>query len=223
VATHELPLISEMQRQRRGGAEGGAEGVSDQATPAEGRGHFLVYTTEDGGVKLEVRLEEESVWLMQQHMAALFQTTQQNISFHLKNIFEEGELALEATHKKTVSVRREGRREVSRALDFYNLDAIISVGYQVKSALATRFRIWATQRLREYIIMFFMVNSALAQAVPPSSCVHTLSPPRLKAPCSGLRGGLLLLTRCPPEWTRLHPRWPQDPLLFGQNGHEAIE
>lgn len=100
-------------------------------------GQFLVYPTEDGRTKIDVRLEDESVWLTQQHMAELFQTTQQNISFHLQNIYEEGELQREATHKEYLSVRREGLREVSRPLDFYNLDAIISVGYRVKSAIAT--------------------------------------------------------------------------------------
>jgi hypothetical protein len=84
-------------------------------------------------------------------MAELFQTTQQNISQHIRNVFEEGELTLEATHKKFLSVRREGKRDVRCALDFYNLDMIISVGYRVKSLIATRFRIWATQQLKKAI------------------------------------------------------------------------
>ena len=99
-----------------------------------------------------------AVWLTQQHMAELFQTTQQNISLHLQNIYEEGELQLPATHKEFLSVRREGNRDVQRRLDFYNLDAIISVGYRVKSRVATRFRIWATQRLREYIVKGFVLD-----------------------------------------------------------------
>lgn len=101
------------------------------------KSQFLVYAAEDGRVKIEVRLEGETVWLTQQHMAELFQTTQQNISLHLQNIYAEGELRREATHKEFLSVRQEGSREVSRALDFYNLDGIISVGYRVKSAVAT--------------------------------------------------------------------------------------
>src|SRR4029079_16631954 len=88
----------------------------------------------------------------------LFQTTQQNISLHLRNIYEENELQQAATHKEYLSVRREATRDVSRTLDFYNLDAIISVGYRVKSAMATQFRIWATQRLREYIVKGFVLD-----------------------------------------------------------------
>ncbi|MBX7244148.1 MAG: virulence RhuM family protein [Candidatus Sumerlaeaceae bacterium] len=128
----------------------------DTNPPAEGQ--FLVYSTEDGQTKLEVRLQNETVWLTQQHMADLFQTTQQNVSLHLQNIYEEGELLRGATHKEFLSVRREGQREVTRALDFYNLDAIISVGYRVKSAVATRFRIWATQKLREFIVKGFVLD-----------------------------------------------------------------
>jgi hypothetical protein len=110
-------------------------------------GQFLVYQTEDGKLKLDVRFEGETVWLTQQHMTELFQTTQQNISLHLQNIYEEGELERGATHKDFLSVRQEGARSVQRRMDFYNLDVIISVGYRVKSSIATQFRIWATQRL----------------------------------------------------------------------------
>jgi len=125
-------------------------------SPASGQ--FLVYATEDGRTKIEVRLENETVWLTQQHMADLFQTTQQNISLHLQNIYAEGELLRAATHKESLSVRLEGARQVKRPVDFYNLDAIISVGYRVKSAVATRFRIWATQKLREYILKGFVLD-----------------------------------------------------------------
>jgi len=132
--------------------------------PAPG-GSLLIYESEDGRIKLDVRLEEESLWLTQPLMAQLFQTTQQNISQHILNIYEEGELAPEATHKKFLSVRQEGSRQVRRELDYYNLDAIISVGYRVKSLIATRFRIWATQRLREYIVKgFAMDDERLKQA-----------------------------------------------------------
>lgn len=123
-----------------------------------GKGQFLVYEAEDGKVKIEVRLENETVWLTQQLMAELFQTTKQNINLHIQHIFEEGELTLEATVKEYLTVRREGQREVKRHLDFYNLDMIISVGYRIKSHVATRFRIWATQRLREYIIKGFVLD-----------------------------------------------------------------
>ena len=125
-------------------------------TPAKGQ--FLVYEAEDGHIKIDVRLEDETVWLTQQLMADLFQTTKQNISLHIQNIFEEGELTPEATVKKYLTVRPEGNREVNRLLDYYNLDMIISVGYRVKSHVATRFRIWATQRLREYIVKGFVLD-----------------------------------------------------------------
>ena len=121
-------------------------------------GQLIIYQSDDGRVKLNVRLQDETVWLTQPLMAELFQTTQQNISQHIQNVYEEGELEPEATHKKFLSVRREGRRQVKRNLDFYNLDMIISVGYRVKSAVATRFRIWATQRLKEYIVKGFTMD-----------------------------------------------------------------
>ena len=105
-----------------------------------------------------LRLENEPIWLTQPLMAKLFQTTQQNISQHIQNIFQERELSPEATHKKFLSVRQEGNRSVKRSLDFYNLDMIISVGYRVKSIIATGFRTWATQKLKEYIIKGFVVN-----------------------------------------------------------------
>ena len=126
--------------------------------PPPPSGQFLVYQTEDGKLKLDVRFEGETVWLTQPHMAELFQTTQQNISLHLQNIYTEGELEREATHKESLSVRQEGARSVQRRVEFYNLDAILSVGYRVKSAVATRFRIWATQRLREYIVKGFVLD-----------------------------------------------------------------
>ena len=122
------------------------------------RGEVLVYQTDDGKIKLDVRLEDETVWLTQQLIAQLFQTTVPNISMHIRNIFEEGELTPEATIKKFLTVRQEGNRQVQRNLDFYNIDMIISVGYRVKSAIATRFRIWATERLKEYIVKGFTMD-----------------------------------------------------------------
>ena len=124
----------------------------------ESGGEFLLYQTEDGQVKLEVRLQNETVWLTQQIIAELFQTTVPNISMHIRNIYAEGELTPEATIKKFLTVRQEGNRDVRRELDYYNLDMIISVGYRVKSLIATRFRIWATQRLKEYIIKGFVMD-----------------------------------------------------------------
>lgn len=122
------------------------------------KSQFLVYEGEDGLIRLDVRVENESVWLTQQQMAELFQTSQQNISLHIANIYEEGELTPGPTNKKYLSVRKEGERDVKRQIDYYNLDVIISVGYRVKSHVATKFRIWATQRLREYIIKGFTLD-----------------------------------------------------------------
>jgi hypothetical protein len=119
------------------------------------KGELLIYQAEDGNVKLEVRLENETIWLTQQLMAELFQTTKQNIGRHLKNIFEEGELKADSVVKKFFTTAADGKRYNT---NFYNLDAIISVGYRVKSLIATRFRIWAGQRLKEYIIKGFVMD-----------------------------------------------------------------
>ncbi|MEO7299324.1 MAG: RhuM family protein [Verrucomicrobiota bacterium] len=119
------------------------------------KGQFLVYPAEDGRVKIEVRLENETVWLTQQHLADLFQTSKQNVGQHLNNIFEEGELAEDSVVKNFFTTAADGKKYRT---NHYNLDAIISVGYRVKSAVATRFRIWATQKLREYIVKGFVLD-----------------------------------------------------------------
>ena len=119
---------------------------------------FLIYQTEDGQTKIEVRLQDETVWLTQKLMAKLFQTTVPNINLHLKNIFAEGELVEKSTIKDFLIVQQGGIREIKRNQKCYNLDAIISVGYRIKSHVATRFRQWATQRLREYIIKGFVLD-----------------------------------------------------------------
>lgn len=124
----------------------------------EQRGELILYQSEDEITKIEVRLENESVWLTQKMMAELFQTTPQNITIHLKNIFDEGELKEEATCKDLLQVQNEGSRKVERKQKFYNLDAIISVGYRIKSHIATKFRIWATERLKEYMIKGFALD-----------------------------------------------------------------
>lgn len=131
---------------------------TDEHRLEKGKGEFLVYQAKDGKFKLDVRLEDENIWLTQAHMVDLFQTTKQNLSLHIQNIYEEKELTPEATIKKYLTVRQEGRRTVKRLLDYYNLDMIISVGYRVKSAVATRFRIWATERLKEYIVKGFTLD-----------------------------------------------------------------
>ena len=120
-----------------------------------GKGQFLVYEAEDGQVKIDVRLEDETVWLTQQLMAELFQTTKQNVGQHLKKIFSEGELSENSVVKKFFTTAADGKKYKT---NFYDLDAIISVGYRVKSHVATRFRIWATQRLREYIVKGFVLD-----------------------------------------------------------------
>lgn len=119
---------------------------------------IVIYQTESGETKIDVRLENETVWLTQKTMAELFQTSVPNINMHLKNIYEEGELNPEATIKEFLIVRQEGNREVNRNIEYYNLDAIISVGYRIKSHVATRFRIWATQHIKEYIVKGFVLD-----------------------------------------------------------------
>ncbi|MGB5157611.1 virulence RhuM family protein [Desulfobacterium sp. N47] len=119
---------------------------------------LLIYQSPAGDIKIDVRLENETVWLTQKLMAELFQVKPQNITIHLKNIYEEGELDEKATCKDYLQVQKEGNREVSRNQKFYNLDAIISVGYRIKSQLATQFRIWATKKLKEYIVKGFALN-----------------------------------------------------------------
>lgn len=119
---------------------------------------ILIYSTDNDEIKIDVRLEDETVWLSQKLMAQLFQVKPQNITMHLKNIYEEGELDLHSTCKNFLQVQQEGNREVQRNQKFYNLDAILSVGYRVKSSVATKFRIWATQRLKEYIVKGFALN-----------------------------------------------------------------
>jgi len=121
-------------------------------------GEVLIYKTDEGRVKIDTRLVNETLWMTQTDMAQLFQCSADNISLHLKNIYDEGELSREATAEEFSVVRKEGGRAVRRKMLFYNLDAVISVGYRVKSLIATRFRIWATERLKEYIIKGFVMD-----------------------------------------------------------------
>ncbi len=121
-------------------------------------GEIIIYEGGNGQPKIDVRIEGETVWLTQLQLAELFGTSKANISIHVKNIFEEGELTKEATVKEYLTVQREGNREVSRDIEYYNLDLIISLGYRVKSQIATHFRQWATARLREYIVKGFTMD-----------------------------------------------------------------
>ena len=124
----------------------------------ENNSQIIIYQTESGETKLDVRFQDETVWLTQKLMAELFQTSSQNITMHLKNIFDEGELEEKATCKKFLQVQKEGNREVKRKQKFYNLDAIISVGYSIKSHVATKFRQWATKHIREFIVKGFVLD-----------------------------------------------------------------
>ena len=126
--------------------------------PAPTGGDFILYTAPDGAVKVDVFFKDETVWLTQKALAELFAVKVPAINKHLKNIFDSGELTREATVSKMEIVRAEGEREVARAVEFYNLDAIIAVGYRVNSYQATQFRIWATKTLREFIIKGFVMD-----------------------------------------------------------------
>ena len=125
---------------------------------ASNNDNMLIYQSGDGKIKIDVRFEKETVWLSLDQMATLFGRDKSTISRHVKNVFEERELSLEATVANFATVQTEGNREVVRNIDYYNLDVIISVGYRVKSQQGTQFRIWATQRLKEYIVKGFALN-----------------------------------------------------------------
>lgn len=121
-------------------------------------GEIVVYQREDGSPGLGVRLVDDSVWLSHQQLADLLQTSRTNVVEHLRHIYEEGELIESATCRDSRQARIEGSREVARTIPHYNLDAIVSVGYRVKSSTATHFRSWATERLREYLVKGFTMH-----------------------------------------------------------------
>ena len=129
--------------------------MSDDSLP---QSSIILYQTEDGRTRVDVQFKGETAWLSLNQMAELFQRDKSVISKHIKNAFAEGELRAEATVAKFATVQAEGGRTVSRDIEFYNLDVIISVGYRVKSHRGTQFRIWATQRLREYIVKGFTMD-----------------------------------------------------------------
>ena len=122
---------------------------------------IIIYQTEDGQTQVDVRLENESVWLTQAQMAELFEKTPQNITMHIGNAYKEGELEKESTCKEYLQVQQEGKRKVSRMVKYYDLDVIISVGYRVKSTRGTAFRIWARKVLREYLVKGYAVNERM--------------------------------------------------------------
>ena len=123
-----------------------------------GRGEILLYETEDGQSKIDVKMVNDTVWLTLDQMAELFQRDKSTISRHVKNIFSEGELQRKSTVANFATVQTEGDRQVERTIDYYNLDVIISVGYRVKSKRGTQFRIWATKILKEYLIKGFALD-----------------------------------------------------------------
>ncbi|MBW2646779.1 MAG: virulence RhuM family protein [Deltaproteobacteria bacterium] len=134
--------------------------TGDQALPA--KSEFLLYQTEDGQTRIEVRLQEETVWLNQSAMTELFQSTKQNISLHLRNIFSEGELEENRVVKEYLTTAADGKNYRTK---FYNLEAIISVGYRVRSPRGTQFRRWATERLNEYLVKGFTMDDERLKAV----------------------------------------------------------
>lgn len=130
--------------------------MPDNATPP--MGEIILYQTEDGQTRVECRFADETLWLSQALIAELFQTTPQNITLHLQSIYRDGEIEESATCKEFLQVRLEGGREVRRALKHYSLDAILAVGYRVRSERGTQFRRWATERLREYLVKGFTMD-----------------------------------------------------------------
>ena len=127
---------------------------------SKSKGEVIIYQSEDGLTRIDVKLEDETIWLTQQQMAELFQTSRTNVVEHIGNIYSEGELNQSSTCRNFRQVRKEGSREVNRQIPHYNLDMIISLGYRIKSSVATRFRIWATERLKEYMIKGFTMDDA---------------------------------------------------------------
>ena len=137
-------------------------------------GEIIIYQNKENNISLNVRLEDENVWLSQQQMADLFQSSRTNVVEHIKHIFEEGELEEAATCRKFRQVQTEGNRNVERELPFYNLDLIISLGYRIKSRIATQFRIWATQRLKEYIVKGFTMDDERLKEIGGGGYWHEL-------------------------------------------------
>jgi hypothetical protein len=137
-------------------SSGGVPSPTDFNKPNEGE--LILYQTQEGAVRIKVLYESETFWLNQRKIAELFGVELPTISYHLKEIYDSGELSRESTLRRIRRVQKEGNREVTREIEFYNLDTIISVGYRVNSTQATRFRIWAPQTLREFVIKGFVLD-----------------------------------------------------------------
>lgn len=127
------------------------------------KGEIVIYTSADGKISLDAKLENETIWLTQDMMAKLFETTPQNITMHIRNIYDDDELDLTSTCKDFLQVRNEGKRTVSRKLSHYNLDMILSVGYRIKSKTAVQFRRWATNILKDYLVKGYAINQKVIQ------------------------------------------------------------
>ena len=141
------------------------------------KGEIIIYETKDGETSIDVRMEEETVWLTQAQMVDLFQTTKQNVSLHINNVYKENELEKNSTVKEYLTVQNEGRRLIRRNVKYYNLDVIISVGYRVKSQRGTQFRIWANSVLKRYLTQGFAIkeNATQIQLQNLSSMLEILS------------------------------------------------
>lgn len=141
------------------------------------KGEIIIYKTKDGETSIDVRMEEETVWLTQAQMVDLFQTTKQNVSLHINNVYKENELEKNSTVKEYLTVQNEGRRLIRRNVKYYNLDVIISVGYRVKSQRGTQFRIWANSVLKRYLTQGFAIkeNATQIQLQNLSSMLEILS------------------------------------------------
>ena len=168
----------------------------------EDKSEIILYQPEET-FKLEVRLESDTVWLKQQQMAELFQTSKQNISLHTNNVFKEKELQEFSTVKYSLTVQQEGNRKVKRNIAYYNLDVIISVGYRVKSQRGTDFRIWATKVLKEYLLKGYAVNQRMEQLEQRVAKTEEKIDFFVRTPCprqkaSSLKGRYSMPTSLPP-------------------------
>lgn len=141
------------------------EGMTDESSHESAE--IILYQDGDANVPVQVQYMDESLWMPQKQIAELFDTSQQNVSLHLRNVYQTGELDEGSTHKKSLWVQTEGNRRVSREVNFYNLDAVIAVGYRVNSARATRFRQWATRTLKEYVTKGFVLNDDMLKNGQP--------------------------------------------------------
>ncbi len=132
-----------------------------------GNGEIILYTAEDGSTRIQLRVEEGTVWLTRTEIAELFQTTPQNITLHIQGVYEEGEVDLESTSKDYLLVQTEGERSVQREVKLYNLNMILAIGYRVRSSRGTQFRKWATTHLQEYLVKGFVMDDVRLKEPKP--------------------------------------------------------